>query len=98
MERQLHGQTFLQALGTMVSFIPEVGHDLQWCKELRKDDKHKDMQGLGRMGLHIPDPCLELLNLYHPELFTEDEELNARAWKKFMFHQDSKPFKVVRKL
>ena len=94
----LNGLNFIQALELCASIIPEVGHDLKWCQEKRKKAHQNDMVGIGRVALHIPDPVFPILKAYHPELFEGEPDDYEKAWKKFIFHPDSEPFRLGNKL
>ena len=56
------------------------------------------MVGIGRVALHIPDPVFPILKAYHPELFEGEPDDYEKAWKKFIFHPDSEPFRLGNKL
>ena len=89
--------TFDQAVEVAISVLPGLRHDLNLLVEMRKNDC-KDMEGVGRWGLSVPDPIMPLLREYHPEIFQEDVHLANAAWLKFMKHPDSERFRVQTKI
>jgi len=90
--------TFLQAVKIAYDTIPGLKHDMDRLRDLRKSDNHKDMDGIGRMALSIPDPIKPLLKAYFPELYQDDQQLAAVQWKRFIKSADSLPFRVAGKI
>lgn len=90
--------TFLQAVKIAYDTVPGLKHDMDRLKELRKKEHHKDMEGVGRIALNIPDPIKPLLKAYFPELYQADSQLAAKEWKRFINSPDSQPFRVGSKL
>jgi hypothetical protein len=86
----------MEAFTLACETVPGLRHDMTVIKA-RRNQARKDMDGLGRWGLTIPDPILPLLQEYKPELFQDDGELAGRAWLRFIKHPDSKPFRVSAK-
>lgn len=89
--------TFIEAITLACNVLPGLKNDMDIIRE-RAKGKAKDMQGIGRLGLVIPDPLLKILEEYKPELFQSDLQLKNKAWLKFIKHSDSKPFRVSSKL
>lgn len=89
--------SFLEAVRYAANEVPGLAHDMKFIAELRKGQP-KDMQGIGRFGVKIPDPIMELMRGYFPALFQEDSELRQLAWIKWMKSSDAQPFRVGRKL
>jgi len=85
--------TFLQALEMMINNVQGLRHDMNHIKTMRTQSA-RDMDGIGRLALSIPDPAMKLLEQYHPELFQSDQRLAAAAWSRFIKHPDSKPFRT----
>jgi hypothetical protein len=85
--------TFNEAVDLAISVLPGLRTDLNQLAEMRKNEC-KDMEGVGRWGLSIPDPIMPILKEYWPEMFQEDTELANRAWLRFMQHPDSARFRV----
>jgi len=91
------GMTFLESVRYAADLMPGLAHDMRRLTRLRKDQA-RDMEGIGRIALSIPDPVWPLLEQFHPELFTSDEQQNGREWLRFMKHPDSAPFRVNMRL
>ncbi len=93
-----HSQlTFDQAINLALDLLPGLRHDFQVIADLRKS-KARDMPGVGRYGLKIPDPCMPIFRQYFPDLFQDDTELQGKAWLKFMQKPEAERFKVQRTL
>ena len=88
---------FDQAVGIALDLVPGLRNDLARIAERRKHQA-RDMQGIGRVALEIPDPIVPLLAHYHPELYQDDDELRGKAWLRFMRHPDSERFRTNAKL
>ena len=89
--------TFDQSIDLALDLLPGLRHDFQIIADQRKS-KARDMEGVGRIGLSIPDPVMPILKQYFPELFQTDTELQGKAWLKFMMLPESERFKVQRTL
>ena len=89
--------TFMEALTMAAFLLPGLRADLERNKALRKTT-HRDIDGVGRWGLSIPEPAERLLEQYHPELYQEDKQLAAKAWRGFMLTADAEPFRVTAKI
>ena len=89
--------TFMQAVGLACNLLPGLRQDLEANRQQRKHQA-RDMEGIGRIALSIPDPLEPLLRIYHPELYQTDAELRGKAWRRFMHHPDSEPFRTNQKL
>ena len=87
--------TFDDAINVALDLLPALRHDFQVIADLRKS-RARDMPGVGRMGLKIPDPCLPILKAYFPDCFQEDAELAGKAWLKFMQLPEAERFKLQR--
>ena len=84
---------FDQAIALAIDLVPGLRHDMNQIADMRKGGP-KDMQGIGRMALRIPDPVLPIVRAYHPELYEGTKEETARAWRRFMRHPHSERFRV----
>ena len=89
--------TFDQAISYAIDVIPHLKKQMETIKR-RRIDGARDMEGIGRIGLELPDPLYGLVIAYHPDLESPDRETNAKAWLKFMKHPDSERFRVNTKL
>ena len=89
--------TFMQAVGVACDLLPGLRSDLNQNQQHR-NAQARDMQGIGRIALSIPEPIEPLLRIYHPELYQADAELRGKAWLRFMKHPDSAPFRTYAKL
>ncbi len=88
---------FKQAVDVALHTVPGLRHDMNIIAERRKNDS-RDMEGIGRWGLEIPDPIMPLLQLYWPNIFNQDTDISHREWLKFMNHPDSEQFRVKPRL
>ena len=88
---------FNQALQVLIDTVPGLSHDLNLLAERRKTQA-KMMDGIGQWGLSIPDPVEPVLRMFYPELYQDDYEQQAMAWKAFMRNPDSMPFRIQRKI
>lgn len=93
MANKPHTVEFMDAVRLVIASDSLLQRDMALIQERRKMPQ-KDMAGVGRWGIAIPNPLLYLFKVYKPELFQEDEELAAREWLKFMKHEDSIIFQV----
>lgn len=84
---------FLSQLDALATLLPGLRYDLNLIAKKRKEPA-RDMEGVGRLALSIPEPAEALLQVWHPELYQKDAELRAKAWKAFIFHPDSAPFRT----
>ena len=89
--------TFNEAVSLAISMLPGLRHDLNLLSEMRKNEC-KDMEGIGRWGVSIPDPIMPLMKEYWPQCFQDDVKLANAAWLKFMQHPDSERFRVQTKI
>ena len=96
-EHIMHGLTFDQAIDYAINHIPGLKHDFELMAKKRKDGA-RDMQGIGRIGLSIPDPLYGLVVAYHPDLENPDYDIQHNAWLKFMRHPHSERFRINSKL
>lgn len=88
---------FTQAVELALATVPGLRSDLNIMAERRKNTM-KDMEGVGRWALSIPEPIEPLLQAYHPELYQEDIVEQQKAWLKFIQHPDSYYFRTQDKL
>ena len=89
--------SFDQAINLALDLLPGLRHDFQVIADLRKKTP-RDMEGVGRYGLKIPDPVMPIIREYFPDCFQEDTDLQGKAWLKFMNRPEAERFKVQRKL
>ena len=75
----------------------ETRKALQDAAEKRKRQS-KDLQGIGRPGLVLTPGIEFILKAYKPELYQDDQHLQAREWLKFMAHSDSEILRLNNKL
>ena len=54
----------------------------------------RDMSGIGRIQLRIPDQDLAALYRKYPELAAPDKEIQKRAWARFAKSSESQPYRV----
>ncbi len=85
--------TFSEAVSLTIALVPGLKGDMQRLQELRKQ-KPKDMDGVGRIGLNIPNPLIPILKQYKPELYQSDKQLADRAWLRFIQSPESELFRV----
>lgn len=88
---------FQQACQLAISIDPALRHDLEITANKRKEQA-RDMQGIGRTALDIPEPLLKLAYDYFPDLNSPDKEISAKAWLKFMQSSDAEIFRCNAKL
>jgi len=84
---------FEEAVKLTVDIVPGLKADMERLRLLRQHEA-KDMAGIGRIGLNIPDPLMPILKQYKPDLFQDDKELADRAWLRFIQSPDSQPFRI----
>lgn len=88
---------FQQAVQLAIDLIPGVKQDLKITQQ-RRNKRARDMQGIGRLALEIPEPIIPILKKFHPELYQDDKRLQARAWELFIKHPDSALFRANEKI
>jgi len=84
---------FIQAVDLAIATVPGLRHDFNIMAERRKNTM-RDMEGVGRWALSIPEPIEPLLKAYHPELYQDDIKAQQEAWLKFIQHPDSLYFRT----
>ena len=87
--------TFDEAINLALDLVPGLRHDFQVIADLRKH-KARDIEGVGRYGLKIPDPVMPILQQYFPDCFQDDADLAGKALLKFMQRPEAERFKVQR--
>ena len=85
--------TFDQAVSLAMDLVPGLRNDMALLAKMRKETP-RDMEGIGRIALNIPDPIEPILRAYHPELYQGDAALRGEAWLRFIKHPHSERFRV----